>query len=422
MSPTRRDILRMGLANSALLACGATVPTFLARSASVLAAQPKRPGGSRVLVVLQLDGGNDGLNTVVPHSNDAYRRHRPQLHIRAAGLHRLNDNLSLHPSLQGMMRLHESQKLAIIQSVGYPNPSRSHFQSMAIWHTARLNAIPNSPGWLARCIDQRFAGDAGDAPAIHVESAVLPQSLSGGTRQVPSLPSLEQFRRRLGLPEGGSAREQRADLDQMRGHQHGTPDSLLQFVERSSVITYRSSDRLESVMRGRAGTARYPENFGLARRLKLIAQLVKADLQTAIYYTQLGGFDTHASQLATHGNLLLEVGNSLKAFLDDLNEAGLGQRVLVLVFSEFGRRVAENASGGTDHGTAAPVFLLGHRVRAGIHGPNPNLDDLHDGDPRHAIDFRRLYSTVLDRWLGCASATVLGERFENLDVLQGEPR
>jgi uncharacterized protein (DUF1501 family) len=418
MHPTRRDCLRLGLAGSTLLACGTTVPTFLARSAAALGAGPARAGRGRVLVVLQLDGGNDGLNTVVPYRNDAYRRHRPQLRIGGPGLHRLNDDLALHPSLRGMMRLYEDRQLAVVQSVGYPNPNRSHFESMAIWHTARLSPEARSQGWLARCIDQRAAAGTGDAPAIHIESTVLPQALRGGRGQVPSLASLEQFRRRLGIPESAGAREQRAALDRMRGHQHGTPDSLLQFVERSSVITYTSSARLEEVARRRADAAAYPGS-GLAQRLRLIAQLIKGELQTAIYYTQLGGFDTHTSQLNTHGNLLLEVGSSLKAFLDDVNGSGLGQRVLVLVFSEFGRRLAENASGGTDHGTAAPVFLLGPRVRAGVHGPNPNLDDLHDGDPRHAIDFRRVYATVLDGWLGCASAAVLGERFENLAVLQG---
>src|SRR5262249_38292210 len=152
--------------------------------------------------------------------------------------------------------------------------------------------------------------------------------------------------------------------------------------------TYTSSARLESILQGQKATATYPEFFGLARRLKLIAQLIKAGLTTSIYYTQLGGFDTHANQFYTHENLLREVGDSLKAFLDDLNQAGESNRVLVLVFSEFGRRLAENGSGGTDHGTAAPVFLLGGSVQAGLHGPYPNLHDLQDGDPKHAIDFR----------------------------------
>jgi uncharacterized protein (DUF1501 family) len=415
MNPTRRDFMRLGLGGSALLACGATVPTFLARSAAALADGPAPPGG-RVLVVLQLDGGNDGLNTVVPHRDDVYRRLRPRVALPAQGLHRLNDDLGMHPSLAGLNRLQEQRKLAVVQSVGYPNPNRSHFESMAIWHTARLTPDRGTPGWLSRALDQRAAA-GGDVGALHISESLLPQALHGGQRHVPSLASLEQFRRRLGIPEGTGAAEQRAALDRLSGQQRGGDGSLLQFVERSTLITYTSSARLEEVMRQGAAATGYPEFYGLARRLRLVAQLIKAGLQTSIYYTQLGGFDTHANQLNTHGNLLREVGDSLRAFLEDLQRAGQADRVLVLAFSEFGRRLAENASAGTDHGTAAPVFLLGPRVRPGVHGPNPNLSDLDDGDPRHAIDFRRVYASVLDQWLAVRSADVLGERFEHLPLL-----
>jgi uncharacterized protein (DUF1501 family) len=414
MQPTRRDFLRLG--GSTLLACGAGVPTFLARSALALDNTPARQRG-RVLVVVQLDGGNDGLNTVVPFRNDAYRRHRPRLALPAQQVLRLNDDLGLHPSLEGLRRLHENHQLAVVQSVGYPNPNRSHFESMAIWHTARLDAARDTPGWLARCLDRRFAAAGGDAPALHVSASLLPQAFHGGGRYVPSLASPEQLRRRLGLPDGPAAMEQRGALDQVAGRQRGGPGSLLQFVQRTSLVTYASSARLEAVLRRGAAADGYPDFFGLARRLRLIAQLIKAGLDTPIYYTQLGGFDTHSGQLQTHANLLREVGDSLRAFLDDLGRAGEAERVLVLVFSEFGRRVEENGSAGTDHGTAAPVLLLGRDVRPGIHGPNPNLTDLDDGDPRFAIDFRRVYATVLDRWLGCPSGDVLSGRFEHVPVL-----
>jgi uncharacterized protein (DUF1501 family) len=192
----------------------------------------------------------------------------------------------------------------------------------------------------------------------------------------------------------------------------------LQFIQRSTVVTYASSARLETLVQKQTARAAYPESLALARRLQLIAQLIKAGLTTSLYYTQLGGFDTHANQFFTHLNLLREAGDSLKAFLEDLNQSGDSQRVLVLVFSEFGRRLAENASGGTDHGTAAPVLLLGGGVQAGVHGPYPNLHELQDGDPQHAIDFRSVYATVLDGWLNCASEKVLGERFVHLPVLR----
>jgi uncharacterized protein (DUF1501 family) len=258
----------------------------------------------------------------------------------------------------------------------------------------------------------------GDAPALHISEALLPQALAGSQRQVPSLANLEQFRRRLGMPENAGASEQRAALDQLSSQEKGAPGSLLQFVERSTLISYASSARLEAVSAGRSGNSEgYPEFFPLAQRLRLIATLIKAGLTTSIYYTQISGFDTHANQLGQHAALLQEVGNSMQAFMDDLNKAGEGKRVLGLVFSEFGRRLGENASGGTDHGTAAPVFLLGGGVQPGLHGPYPNLQDLQDGDPKHALDFRRVYATILDQWLDCPSEKVLGEKFEHLAVL-----
>jgi uncharacterized protein (DUF1501 family) len=229
---------------------------------------------------------------------------------------------------------------------------------------------------------------------------------------------VEQFQRRLGIAENAGAAGQRAALDQIGRQQHGAAGSLLQFVERTATITYASSSRLEQVLSRPDPAARYPDFYGLARRLKLIAQLIKAGLHTTMYYTQIGSFDTHANQLQTHSQLLREVSESLQAFLNDLNQAGHGSRVLVLVFSEFGRRLRENASAGTDHGTAAPVFLLGQSVRPGVHGPNPNLRDLDDGDPRHATDFRRIYATVLEQWLACPSAAILDGRFAPLPILQ----
>jgi len=415
MHPTRRDFLRLGLGSSTLLACGATVPVFLARSAAFAGAA--HANKERILVVVQLDGGNDGLNTVVPYRDPDYRKYRPRLCQPADKLHKVDDRIGLHPSLSGLAKLLEARQLAVVQSVGYPNPNRSHFESMAIWQSAQLKPGVDTPGWLARCLDRRPAAPGGDTPALHLGRESLPQALFGGRQHVPSLDSLEHFRRRLGLPEASGAAGQRRALDRISGRQHGQAGSLLEFVERSTLLTYASSARLEGILKGRAAATGYPEFLGLAQRLKLIAQLIKAGLTTSIYYTQISGFDTHANQLGTHEFLLREVGDSLKAFQDDLTKAGEAKRVLVLVFSEFGRRLKENASGGTDHGTAAPVFLLGEGVKAGLHGPYPNLQDLHNGDPKHAIDFRRVYATLLDRWLNCPSAKILGDQFEHLPVL-----
>src|SRR5262249_1101689 len=201
-------------------------------------------------------------------------------------------------------KLLESRQLAVVQSVGYPNPSRSHFDSMATWHTAKLNARADAPGWLARVLDANPAAPGGDAPAIHLslEAQQQPQALAGGGRHPPAPPSLDQFRRRPGIPETAGAAEQRAALDRLAGREHGRPGSLLNFVERSASLSYESSARFENVLASGSGTD-YPAS-GLARRLRVIAQLIKAGLTTSIYYTQLGGFDTHATQPGRHPGLL----------------------------------------------------------------------------------------------------------------------
>jgi uncharacterized protein (DUF1501 family) len=414
----RREFLRTGLGASPLLACGATVPAFLARSASALALKQAKKGN--ILVVVQLDGGNDGLNTVVPYRDDDYRKHRPRLNLAGdSRLHKIDDRIAFHPSLTGFARLLEEQRLALVQSVGYPNPNRSHFESMTIWQTARLKPDLAVPGWLARRVDRQRLAAGADAPALHIGERASPHALAGGQRPVPSVASLDQFRRRLGTPETAGAQEQRAALDQIAAQDRGAPGSLLQFIERSTLLTYASSARVEAALGRGTKSARYPESVALAQRLRSIAQLIKAGLTTSIYYTQFDNFDTHANQLNTHSFLLQQVGQSLKAFLDDLKQSGESGRVLVLVFSEFGRRLRENASAGTDHGTAAPVFLLGSAVRPGVHGPYPNLQELDaSGDPMFAIDFRSVYATILDRWLHCPSEQVLDEKWPALRLLR----
>ena len=419
MHPTRREMIRMGLGSSALLACGPTVPMFLARSAEVMADSHTAKG--RILVVVQLDGGNDGLNTVVPYRDDEYRKRRPRIQIGAGEVRKVNEHVGLHPSLDGFSKLLEQQQLAIVQSVGYPNPNRSHFESMAIWQTARLDGDKSARGWLARAIDRSPRAE-GDAAGMHIhESLPLPGSLAGGRQVIPSLGRLEQFRRRLGVPETADPAAQVAALDRLARQEGGEAGSLLQFVERCSVITYASSARLERLGQEKASAASsYPEFYALARRLRLIAQLIKAGLSTSIYYTHLEGFDTHSGQLQTHSGLLRELGASLGAFLGDLERSGEADRVLVLAFSEFGRRLGENGSAGTDHGTAAPVFLLGRPVKAGLHGPYPDLTKLDDGgDPKHAIDFRAGYGSVLDRWFGLPHREILGAVIEPVGVIKG---
>jgi uncharacterized protein (DUF1501 family) len=286
MQPTRRDFLRLGLGSSTLLAWGTSVPTFLAHSAAALSQERNTNRDGKVLVVLFLGGGNDGLNTIVPSRDPDYQRLRPVIRLAPSTLLRIDDRVGFHPSLAGLARLLENRQLAVIQGVGYPNPNRSHFESMIAWHTARLDANANTAGWLARWLDGRAPRPGGDASALHLGVPPLPQGLTGGRGQIPSVASPDQLRRRLGLPESAEARAQRAALDQISAEGEAGPDSLLQFVQRSTVVSYTSSARLAEVFGRPNQQTGYPA-FPVAQRLSLIAQLIKAGLGTSLYYTQL---------------------------------------------------------------------------------------------------------------------------------------
>jgi uncharacterized protein (DUF1501 family) len=416
MTAHRRDFLKSTLAASTLVSLGGTsVPTFLTRSARAAVNGPdKRHQGDRVLVVIQLIGGNDGLNTVVPHGLDGYARARRALRLPTGPLHKVDDGIGLHPSLGGMARLLEQGRLSIVQGVGYPNPDRSHFRSMEIWESAGTEAGPPQTGWLGRVLDAHPVAAGADTPALHISGRSLPLALRSRRTEVPSLENLEQFRLQIG---GGEAerRTAREALVQAARVDVERDDPLVGFIRRSTLTAYDSSRRLEELGKA-ADSAKYPE-YGLARRLKLIAQVIKAGFGTRFYYTSLDGFDTHANQLGTHAALLNELGDSLAAFHDDLAAAGQADRVAVLSFSEFGRRVRENASQGTDHGAAAPVFVAGPVRKSGLIGDHPSLDTLDDGDLIHHTDFRRVYAALLESWLGVPAAPIVGAGFPPLDLL-----
>jgi uncharacterized protein (DUF1501 family) len=408
MHPHRRDFLRSSLSASTLVAMGAsTVPGFLGRSARAAAGSK---ANERVLVVVQMIGGNDGLNTVVPHGIDGYTRGRRALRIASGQVHKITPEIGLHPSMGAMAKLLEDGKLSVVQGVGYPNPDRSHFRSMEIWETARMETDAPETGWLGRSLDGRPPKPGDDPSAIHVGSRSLPIALKAKRVQVPSLASLEEYRLKF-------AGETRAAVEAVGRAETSTDDPLLGFLRRSTLAAYESSRRLEEVAKPRSGGPTYP-TFGLARRLELIAQVIKAGYGTRIYYTTLDGFDTHANQLGSHAALLNELSDSVAAFTRDLGAAGQGDRVAVLAFSEFGRRVSENASLGTDHGAAAPVFVVGPVAKAGLVGAHPSLDDLDDGDLRYGLDFRRVYASMLETWLGCPSAPIVGEGFAPIDLFR----
>lgn len=408
MPANRRDFLRSSLAASTLVSMGATtVPTFLSRSAQ--AAGTVKPN-ERIVVVVQLLGGNDGLNTVVPHGIDGYAKGRRALRLPAGQLHKVTKEIGLHPSMGQIAKLLESNHLSIVQGVGYPNPDRSHFRSMDIWESARLEADATDSGWLGRAIDATPPKPGEDTRALHIGSRSLPLAIKSKTTEVPSLVSLDQFKLKL------DRKDEREALDQLARIDRGNDDPLLGFMRRSTLTAYDSSKRLEQVTKPK-GDSKYP-NYGLARRLELIAQIIKAGFGTRIYYTSLDGFDTHANQLGTHAALLNELSDSIAAFHSDLSSAGQADRVALLTFSEFGRRVKENASAGTDHGAAAPLFIVGPVAKPGLVGDHPTFEKLDDGDLIHHTDFRRVYAAILETWLGCPSAPVLGPGFTPLELFK----
>jgi uncharacterized protein (DUF1501 family) len=409
MRTTRREFLRFSLAGSSMVALTGAVPNFLGKT---LAQTPQaQQAGARdtILVVVQLTGGNDGLNTVIPHGDPEYARLRPTLRIR--DFIRVNDRFGLHPSMTALNGLLEDNSLCIVQGVGYPNPNQSHFRSMDIWHAASTADVLNE-GWIGRAL--RHIPAAGSFHMANANEAA-PLALTGAPARVPSIATLDDFQHRLQVSSGADRRAQRELLN--RSSQPANNQSMLDFVQRTAVQTYASSQRLSEIGRNYEPRVPYPTS-ALANHLKLAAQLIDAGLGARLFYVTHENFDTHAGQLPVHANLLRDLSDSLSAFYRDLAARGQRDRILIAVFSEFGRRGHENGSAGTDHGAAAPMLLIGGRVRSGLVGEHPRLTNLQQGNLPHAIDFRQVYATILDQWLGVPSRQVLGQAYEAVDILR----
>lgn len=416
---TRRAFLQKGLV---MISAASTVPLFLQRSAfglsnpwdvmltSSIAGVPQ----DHVLVVVQLGGGNDGLNTVVPWGNDDYYRNRPGINIAANDVLKIKDadGYGLHPSLADLMALYDEGLVATIHGVGYPNPNRSHFTSMDIWHTADPQR-PTGNGWLGRYFDAACAGtpDPNIGIAIGREA---PLAMTGKEVTAVSFenPSLFQW---MGEEVEGSLEKPYDEVNRAGELQGVDPNSQLGFLTRTALDAQVASDQILSAVR-RPSTADYPGN-ALAQQLRMVAAMIGGGLPTRVYYVTLGGFDTHAGQPGTHANLLTQFATSMRAFYEDLKAQGNADRVLTMTFSEFGRRVRQNASAGTDHGTAAPMFLMGPMVKPGVHGAHPSLTDLDAGDLKFTLDFRSVYATVLEKWLGADSRKILGSTFRPAAIL-----
>ncbi len=405
MSDTRREFLKAALGTSALFSLGASAPGALARTLR------GGTGGDRVLVVLQLSGGNDGLNTVVPYGDDEYGRQRTTLRFSERELHRIDSYLAFHPRMKALHRLYHDGTLGVIQGVGYPNSSRNHEEAMRAWYTADPEHPDRRTGWIGRVSDEEGGPTGLDVPALFVGPIARPLALNAARVPVPATRSLEDLigRRRF---EG-----------QATGGPGGSGNPLLDHVQSRSAQTAKLRRALYALAEEAEPTADYPA-YPLAGDLRTVAQLIRTDLGLRIFFTELGGdgfggFDNHANQLGNHCALLHQLSESVAAFVDDLEGAGLLDRVLLMTFSEFGRTLAENGRRGTGHGEAAPVLLAGGRLKGGLSGAHPDLTDLEQGAPRFHTDFRRVFSTALERWLGFESETVLGGRYEPLDVLRG---
>lgn len=420
MATNRREFIKrsLGAVSASLL----MPKIFFARSPL-----PQPDSARRVFVVIELAGGNDGLNTVIPYTDSRYYSLRPMLSLKDTELKDaqgnstiISDKLGLHPSMSKLKGLYDAGKVAVVLGVGYPEPNGSHFESADIWHTGRIEQARNE-GWLGRYANQALVGKPG-LTAIAVDDR-LPKSFQSGQVVIPNVPNFDDYGiqtdpfyeenrsnkintlmalQQRSFPAGSFAGQQaRIGIDALTG--------ALEF--RSALDTYTS-------------TIEYPENNSLADGLQMLAQIIVTIPAVNLLYVQVGGFDTHSEQTTDnnklqgqHPGLLQDFSDAVDAFYRDMAEHQLADKVVMMQWSEFGRRPNENKSLGTDHGTASSIFVIGDPVHGGIYGRQPSLDVTELDDAENMVfnlDFRSVYATILDRWLGSDSTAILGKRFEDV--------
>jgi uncharacterized protein (DUF1501 family) len=398
----RRDVLRAGL-----IGLGGGIAGFGAGPVNEAAAATPEGVGSRILVVVELSGANDGLNTIVPYTNDAYYRARPKLGLKPEKIRRLDDQFGVQSGMAGFERLFKDGQLAVVHGVGYENPSFSHFTSMAYWQTGAPNS-GDPYGWLGRLADSLDPSGA-ESYIVDVEAR---QSLAVRARAHVPLTFFQpdRFKRDATFDE-------KSALDQLAG-----PRTARNGSEAFLFDVAASAERAEVHVRDACAAYRTPVDYGLVHfGLERVAALIAANFPTRIYYVSYphNAFDTHVNQADNHARLLTSTSDHIAAFLGDMARIGRGSDVSVMVFSEFGRRVGENANLGTDHGTAGPSFILGQSVRGGHYGAMPDLINLDDGNMRFTTDFRRVYATMVSSWMGCEdTGPVLKGDFGPLPVFQ----
>ena len=409
---TRREFLQL-LGTAGIVSLGAMPPRFLVRAAETSAGVAARD--KRVLVLIQLAGGNDGLNTLVPFGDPAYEKARPGIGISKGQALKLNDHVGLHPSLTGLKELYDEGKLAIVQGVGYPNPDRSHFRSMDIWQSAQPQNETPRDGWLGRALEWQFDRQPALAEALSLGTDKLPLAFVSTRVNVPTLRRLEEFQLADGQGSAANRELTRATMKQLSGKPTARSGEL-DFLRRATTTALTSAERLKSLSSTYRTTVNYPST-NLANQLKLISQMLTADLPARMFLVSLDGFDTHSQQQGGHAALMAELSGAIRAFEQDLAEHKLSDRVMLSTYSEFGRRVAENGSLGTDHGAASMLFALTPTGKSGLHGTHPSLTDLTDGDLKFNLDFRSVYATLLDKWLEIPSAGVLGGEYPTIGIV-----
>jgi len=430
---TRREFLR-----STVLGASAawTVPMFVERTfgqlhhaSKDLAVQAVTGKDDTILVVLQLAGGNDGLNTLVPYADDIYQKSRPRLAKKEKDIVRINDHLGLNSAMSFLGSMFDDGNVGIVQGVGYPNPNRSHFVSTSIWETADPNNR-SATGWLGRYFDNACPGAD---PTVGISfNKTQPESFGAVKNPGVCLNSPELYRWIHGGGEQAQAEEFFAELNQPHdapsdgasiampaggkpGGVSGEPN--LAFLERVALDARVSSKKIIELAAKHKTTVRY-DGTPLARNLNLVSRMIAGGMPTRVYYVSHGGFDTHNQQINSHDRLLGQLDSALKSFFEDLKQQGNDKRVVLMTFSEFGRRVAENASAGTDHGQASCLFAVGPAVKGGLHGKHPSLTDLHDGDIQHTVDFRSVYGSLLTGWLKTPDLKpILGANYPKMSLI-----
>ena len=393
---TRRDLLKLAV----------MLPLVLAtplRAATLLAGQSggPRPRWDRVLILIELHGGNDGLNTLIPYGDVRYYQARPHLAIPRERVLQLSPNVGLHAAMEPLMGLWQARQLAIVQGVGYPQPNRSHFRSIEIWDTASDSDQIFDEGWIARLFETHTLPAEFSAEGI-VLGPRESGPLNGKTVRTIALEDPQQF-----LQQASRVRAV---------EQSSVNPALAHILHVQQELTHAAGDLASRLQPAPPLQATFPTS-PLGRQLETAAQLLVAKVPVAAIKVSQGGFDTHANQLGQHERLLKELAEALVSFQRAMVQAGLWDRVLMMTYSEFGRRVRENASAGTDHGTAAPHFLLGGQVKGGLYGEAPSLGDLQEGDLKYRVDYRSLYATVTRTWWGLPGDGAGGRQYPVLDCL-----